>query len=147
MSAKLRRECLMPVGYFLQKSANFFHFLPILLFPLFSPSFPLLSPCRHRFLQKTLIPSLRMMDGWSGEDGNSQDIELRFEKQSLAIIRSVSLRLQNEGQKKHSRIAQMHTESLTRIFFDLFLFSMHRDSKRICKRERLRLQRSQLVNF
>ena len=34
---------------------------------------------------------------------------------SLAIIRSVSLRLQNEGQK-NSRIAPMHTESLTRIF-------------------------------
>ena len=49
--------------------------------------------------------------------------------------------------KKRSRIAQMHTESLTRIFFDLFLFSMHRDFKRICKRDRLRLLRSQLVIF
>ena len=34
---------------------------------------------------------------------------------SPAIVRSVSLRLQYEGQK-NSRIAQMHTESLTRIF-------------------------------
>ena len=35
---------------------------------------------------------------------------------SLAIIRSVSLRLQNEGQKKAHGLSQMHTESLTRIF-------------------------------
>ena len=34
---------------------------------------------------------------------------------SPAIVRSVSLRPQNEGQK-NSRIAPMHTESLTRIF-------------------------------
>ena len=34
----------------------------------------------------------------------------------------------------------MHTESLTRIFLT-FVFFMHRDFKRICKRYRLRLQR------
>ena len=40
---------------------------------------------------------------------------MEYEYISLAIIHSVSLRLQNEGQK-NSRIAPMHTESLTRIF-------------------------------
>ena len=35
-------------------------------------------------------------------------IELRFEKQSLAIIRSVSLRLQNEGQKKLTDCTDAH---------------------------------------
>ena len=38
---------------------------------------------------------------------------------SLAIIRPVSLRLQNEGQKKTHGLSQMHTESLTTDFFDL----------------------------
>ena len=46
-------------------------------------------------------------------------------------------RLQNEGQKKLTD-SPMHTESLTRIFLT-FVFSMHRDFKRICKRCRLRL--------
>ena len=41
--------------------------------------------------------------------------------------------------KKSSRIAPMHTESLTRIFLTFLL--MQRDSKRICKRYRLRLLR------
>ena len=45
--------------------------------------------------------------------------------------------------KKSSRIAPMHTESLTRIFLT-FVFSMQRDSKRICKRYRLRLLRFRL---
>ena len=59
---------------------------------------------------------------------------------SLAIVRPVSLRLQYEGQK-NSRIKRMHTESLTTdLFFDL-CFSIHKDSKRICKRDRLRLLR------
>ena len=43
---------------------------------------------------------------------------------SPAIVRSVSLRLQDEGQK-NSRIAQMHTESLTRIFLT-FVFDANR---------------------
>ena len=43
--------------------------------------------------------------------------------------------------KKRSRIALMHTESLTRIFLTFSFFSMQRDFKRICKRERLRLLR------
>ena len=41
--------------------------------------------------------------------------------------------------KKSSRIAPMHTESLTRIFLTFSFFSMQRDFKRICKRDRLRL--------
>ena len=65
---------------------------------------------------------------------------------SLAIVRPVSLRPQNEGQKKRSRIKRMHTESLTRIFLT-FVFSMHRDSKRICKRDRLRLLRLRPSNI
>ena len=44
--------------------------------------------------------------------------------------------------KKSSRIAPMHTESLTRIFLTFLL--MQRDSKRICKRYRLRLLRFRL---
>ena len=44
--------------------------------------------------------------------------------------------------KKNSRIAPMHTESLTRIFLTFLL--MQRDSKRICKRYRLRLLRFRL---
>ena len=35
----------------------------------------------------------------------------------------------------------MHTESLTRIFLTFSFFSMQRDFKRICKRDRLRLLR------
>ena len=41
--------------------------------------------------------------------------------------------------KKTHGLSPMHTESLTRIFFDLCFFSMHRDFRRICKRDRLRL--------
>ena len=59
---------------------------------------------------------------------------------SLAIVRPVSLRLQDSGQK-NSRIKRMHTESLTTDLFLTFAFSIHRDSKRICKRDRLRLLR------
>ena len=44
--------------------------------------------------------------------------------------------------KKNSQIAPMHTESLTRIFLTFLL--MQRDSKRICKRYRLRLLRFRL---
>ena len=44
--------------------------------------------------------------------------------------------------KKSSRIAPMPTESLTRIFLTFLL--MQRDSKRICKRYRLRLLRFRL---
>ena len=49
---------------------------------------------------------------------------------SLAIIRSVSLRLQNEGQKKAHGLSQMHTESLTRIFLTFvfwFISGFHTD--------------------
>ena len=58
---------------------------------------------------------------------------------SLAIVRSVSLRLQDEGQKK---LTEYHrcTRSLWHGFFLTFVF-MHRDSKRICERYRLRLLR------
>ena len=48
-------------------------------------------------------------------------------------------RLQNEGQKKLTDRTDAHgvfdTDFLT------FVFSMHRDYKRICKRDRLQLQR------
>ena len=64
-------------------------------------------------------------------------IELRFEKQSLAIIRSVSLRLQNEGQK-NAHGSHRCTRSLWHGFFWPFLL-MQKDYKRICKRDRLRL--------
>ena len=105
MSAKLQRECLMPVGYFLQKTANFFHFLSIFLFALFSPSFPLLSPRRHRFLQKTLIPSLRIKGGWSEEDGNSQEdgrIEWRIKNEVRRPEGKpiIELRICRQNQKK-----------------------------------------------
>ena len=95
----------MPVGYFLQKTANFFHFLSILLFVLFSPSFPLLSPCRHRFLQKTLIPSLRIKGGWSREDGNSQEdgrIEWRIKNEVRRPEGKpiIELRICRQNQKK-----------------------------------------------
>ena len=58
--------------------------------------------------------------GFSGEgkcEGKLSPLTLTLTPSwiSLAIIRPVSLRLQDEGQK-NSRIAQMHTESLTRIF-------------------------------
>ena len=77
-------------------------------------------------MQQYYLPTIYIIWRWTGI--------------SLAIIRSVSLRLQNEGQK-NSRIAQMHTESLTRIFLTFSFFSMQRDFKRICKRDRLRLLR------
>ena len=59
---------------------------------------------------------------------------------SLAIIRSVSLRLQNEGQKK---LTEYHrcTRSLWHGFFWPLSFDLYMDSKRICKRDRLRLLR------
>ena len=59
------------------------------------------------------------------------------------IIRPVSLRLQDEGQKNAHGLSDA-TESLTRIFFLTFCFLMQRDSKRICKRYRLRLLRFRL---
>ena len=65
-------------------------------------------------------------------------ILLEYEYISLAIIRSVSLRLQNEGQKTHG--SHRCTRSLWHGFFWPYLL-MHRDYKRICKRDRLRLQR------
>ena len=55
----------------------------------------------------------------------------------------MSLRPQGEGQKNAHGLSPMHTESLTRIFLT-FVFSMQRDSKRICKRYRLRLLRFRL---
>ena len=58
---------------FFTKNGQFLSFSLNLAFPVFFLSFPLLSPRRHRFLQKTLIPSLRINGGWSEEDGNSQE--------------------------------------------------------------------------
>ena len=52
-------------------------------------------------------------------------IELRFEKQSLAIIRSVSLRLQNEGQK-NAHGSHRCTRSLWHGFFLTFSFRCKR---------------------
>ena len=44
------------------------------------------------------------------------------------IIRSVSLRLQNEGQKNAHGLSPMHTESLTTdSYFDFFLFDLYMD--------------------
>ena len=64
-------------------------------------------------------------------------ILLEYEYISLAIIRSASLRLQNEGQKKLTDCTDAHGVFDTD-FFDLCLL-MQKDSKRICKRYRLRL--------
>ena len=58
---------------------------------------------------------------------------------SLAIVRPVSLRLQYEGQKTLTDSTDAHGVFDTD-FFDL-CFSIHKDSKRICKRHRLRLLR------
>ena len=59
-------------------------------------------------MQQYYLPTIYFIWRWTGI--------------SLAIIRSVSLRPQNEGQKKRSRIALMHTESLTRIFWPFLFF-------------------------
>ena len=63
---------------------------------------------------------------------------------SPAIIRPVSLRPQNEGQKTHG------SHRCTRSLWDGFfwpLFSMQIDFKRICKRYRLRLLKLRLSNI
>ena len=80
----------------------------------------------------TLTPSLF---AW-----NALFIVVSVVRVSLAVIRPVSLRLQNEGQKNTHGYHSCTRSLWPRIFFDLF-FSMQRDSKRICKRYRLRLQR------
>ena len=59
---------------------------------------------------------------------------------SLAIIRSVSLRLQNEGQKKLTDCTDAHGVFDTDFFWPLF-FDLYLDFIRICKRDRLRLLR------
>ena len=76
--------------------------------------------CPHTLTFRLKRPVYR---GFSGEgkcEGKLSTLTLTFTPSwiSLATVRSVSLRLQNESQK-NSRIARMHTESLTRIFFDL----------------------------
>ena len=65
---------------------------------------------------------------------------------SLAIVRPVSLRPQDSGQK-NSHGLKGCTRSLWPRIFLTFVFSMHRDSKRICKRDRLRLLRLRPSNI
>ena len=77
-------------------------------------------------MQQYYLPTIYIIWRWTGI--------------SLAIIRSVSLRPQNEGQK-NSRIITDLSRSLWHGFFWPLFFSMHRDYKRICKRDRLRLLR------
>ena len=69
---------------------------------------------------------------------------IRRTGRSLAIIRPVSLRLQDEGQKKLTDFTDAHGVFDTD-FFDLCFFWCKRDYKRICKRERLRLLRRKIV--
>ena len=75
-------------------------------------------------MQQYYLPTIYIIWRWTGI--------------SLAIIRSVSLRPQNEGQKK-THGSHWCTRSLWHGFFWPLFFLMHRDFKRICKRDRLRL--------
>ena len=75
-------------------------------------------------MQQYYLPTIYIIWRWTGI--------------SLAIIRPVSLRLQNEGQKKLTDCTDAHGVFDTDFFWPLF-FDLYLDSIRICKRNRLRL--------
>ena len=100
--------------------------------------------CPHTLTFRLKRPVYR---GFSGEgkcEGKLSPLTLTLTPSwiSLAAVRSVSLRLQNEGQKKLTDRTDAHGVFDTD-FFDLCFF-MQRDYKRICKRARLRLLRFRL---
>ena len=81
--------------------------------------------------------------GFSGEgkcEGKLSPLTLTLTPSwiSLATVRSVSLRLQNESQKKLTDCTDAHGVFDTDFFWPLF-FDLYMDYKRICKRYRLRL--------
>ena len=85
--------------------------------------------CPHTLTIRLKSPVYR---GFSGEgkcEGKLSPLTLTLTPSwiSLAVIRPVSLRPQNEGQKKAHGFSRMHTESLTRIFLTFVFF----DSKGI----------------